>query len=285
MTGSGNHLFILRISGYHLCDLQHYVCQIQDSASSAATRQNYHSVWNTYLKLYDFYKLHPFPASPSTIAMFITLVSFSVKSHHTIKNYLSTLRHLHAFSHLDASAFNDIHIKLTQKGLEKSMIHIPHRKAPLMPLILFHFHAHLNLCNSARLAWWCALLVSFFTFFRTGNLVSQAFDSFSQQHTLSRGSVHFNNSGACLTVTRTKTRQAGDTALIVRVLLIPGSTLCPTTTLKLLLRMVPAPDVCPLFTFTSTSNQLTCITAKSLNDSIKHLASLISLDPKLQEDW
>ena len=201
MTGSGNHLFILRISGYHLRDLQHYVRQVQDSASSAASRQNYHSVWNTYLKFCDFYKLQPFPTSPSTIAMFITLVSFSVKSHHTIKNYLSTLRHLHAFSHLDASAFDNIHIKLTQKGLEKSMIHIPHRKAPLTPSILFHFHAHLNLCNSARFALWCALLVGFFTFFRTANLVTQAINSFSPQHALSRGSVHFNDSGACLTVT------------------------------------------------------------------------------------
>ena len=43
--------------------------------------------------------------------------------------------------------------------------------------------------------------------------------------------------------------------------------------------MVPAPDACPLFTFASTLNQLTCITVKSLKDGIKHLASLISLDP------
>ena len=44
--------------------------------------------------------------------------------------------------------------------------------------------------------------------------------------------------------------------------------------------MVPAPDVCPFFIFTSTSNQLTYITAKSLDEGIKHLASCISLDPK-----
>ena len=272
--------FFFRIPGYHLCDLQHHVLRIQDFALSAATKRNYHSVWNTYLNFCDFYKLQPFPASPSTIAAFITLVSFSVKSHHTINNYLSALRRLHVFCHLDASAFDDIHVKLTQKGLEKSMIHIPHRKAPLTPSILFHFHAHLNLRDSAHLALWCALLVGFFTFFRTANLVPQAFDRFSPQHVLSRGSVHFNDSGACFTVTRTKTRQAGDTALVVPVPLIPGSSLCPTTALKLLLRMVPAPDACPLFTFASTSNQLTCITAKSLNDGIKHLASLISLDPK-----
>ena len=139
---------------------------------------------------------------------------------------------------LDASAFDDIHVKLTQKGLEKSMIHIPHRKAPLMPSILFQFHAHRNLYDSAYLVLWSTHLVGFFTFFCTTNLVTQAFDSFSPQHTLSRGSVYFNDSGACLTITKTKTRQAGDTALVIPVSLILGLPLCPTTALKSLLRMV-----------------------------------------------
>ena len=122
---------------------------------------------------------------------------------------------------LDASAFDDIHVKLMQKGLEKSMIHIPHRKAPLTPSILFQFHAHLNLYDSAYLVLWSTLLVGFFTFFCTANLVTQAFDSFSPQHTLSRGSVYFNDSGACLTIAKTKTRQAGDTALVIPVSFIP----------------------------------------------------------------
>ena len=64
------------------------------------------------------------------------------------------------------------------------MIHIPHRKAPLMLSILFHFHVHLNLRDSAQLALWCALLVGFFTFFCTANLVPQVFDSCSKQHAL-----------------------------------------------------------------------------------------------------
>ena len=156
-----------RISGYHLCDLQHHVHQIQDFALSAATKRNYHFVWATYFKFCDCYKLQTFPASSFTIVAFITLVSFSVKSHHTINSYLSALRGLHVFCHLDTSAFDDIHAKLTQKGLEKSMMHIPHRKAPLTPSILSNFRAHLNLHDSAHLALWCALLVGFFTSFRT----------------------------------------------------------------------------------------------------------------------
>lgn len=160
-----------RLSGFHLRDLLHHVRQIQEFALSAATKRNYNSIWNTYLKFCHFYGLQPFPASPSTIAAFITLVSFSVKSHHTINNYLSALRRLHVFCHFDTTAFDDIHVKLTQKGLEKSMIYIPHCKAPLTPSILLQFKAHFNLRDSAHLALWSAFLVGFFTFFCTANLV------------------------------------------------------------------------------------------------------------------
>lgn len=268
-----------RFSGFHLSDLQHYVSQIQACALSDATLRNYHSVWNTYTKFCHFYSIEPFPATPSTIAAFITLVSFSVKSHHTINNYLSALRRLHVFCHFDVSAFDDINVKLTQKGLEKSMVHIPHRKAPLTPLILLQFHAHLNVHDSAHLALWCAFLVGFFSFFRTANLVPRSLATFSPRQALSRGSVKFTSSGALLTVTRTKTRQSGDTALVVPVPRIPGSPLCPTSALDSLLRTVQAPDTHPLFTFSTTSQQFDCITTKSLNDGINHLASLVSLDP------
>ena len=268
------------VAGFHLDDLHSCVTRIQAFALSDATKRNYHSVWNTYLKFCQFYSVTPFPASSSTIAAFIALLSFSVKSHHTVNNYLSALRRLHVFCHFDTSAFDDIHVKLTQKGLEKSMLHIPRRKAPLTPAILLQFYRHLNVCDSAHLAVWCALLVGFFSFFRTANLVPQSFDKFSSHHTLSRGSITFASSGALLTVTRTKTRQAGDTALVVPVPRIRGSPLCPTTALQLLLDSVAVPTSFPLFTYTTASHQHDCITASSLNNSIKHLASLVSLDPQ-----
>ncbi|CAH3163350.1 unnamed protein product [Porites lobata] len=160
------------------------------------------------------------------------------------------------------------------------MVHLPHRKAPLTPAILLQFYHHLNVRDSAHLAVWCALLVGFFSFFRTANLVQQSFDKFSSHHTLSRGSITFATSGALLTVTRTKTRQAGDTALVVPVPRIPGSPLCPTAALRLLLDSVSAPAGFPLFTYTTASHHHVCITASSLNASIKYLASLVSLNPQ-----
>ena len=268
------------VAGFQLDDLQLCVTRIQALALSDSTRRNYHSVWNTYLNFCQFYSITPFPAYSTTIASFIALLSFSVKSHHTVNNYLSALWRLHVFCHFDTSAFDDIHVKLTQKGLGKAMVHLPRRKPPLTPAILLQFYCHLNIRDSAYLALWCALLVGFFSFFRTANLVPQSLEEFSTHQVLSRSNVTFASSGALLTVTRTKTRQAGDTALVVPVPRIPGSPLCPTAALHLLFNSVSAPASHPLFTYTTASLQHDCITATSLNNSIKHLASLVSLNPQ-----
>ena len=226
------------------------------------------------MKFCHFYSLAPFPASPSAIAAFIVLVSCSVESHHTINNYLNALQRLQILGNFDVTAFDDIQDKLTQKGLENSMVHVPHRKAPLTLLILLQFHAHFNVRDLSNLALWSAFVVGFFTFFRTAILVPSSLGKFSPHNALLRGSVTFTGSGALLTVTRTKTRHSGNTALVVPIPRIPGSPLCHTLALSSLPRAVPASDTHPLFTFTTSLNRFNCITAKSLNNGIKHLASL-----------
>lgn len=199
-SATGN-LFCVSFSGFHFSDLQQHVRQILTFALSDTTKRNYHSVWNTYMKFCHFYSLSPFPASPSAITAFIVLASCSVKSHHTINNYLSALRRLHILCNFNVTAFDDIQIKLTQKGLENSMVHVPRRKAPLTPLILLQFHANLNVRDSAHLALWSAFVVGFFTFFRTANLVPSSLGKFSPHNALSRDSVTFTGSFAILTVT------------------------------------------------------------------------------------
>ena len=119
--------------------------------------------------------------------------------------------------YFDTKAFDDIYTTRTVKGLEKSMVHIPYRKAPLTPSILLQFNAHLDLRDSAHLASWSACLIGFFTFFRTANLVPPSLDTFSSR----------NSSGALITITRTKTCKAGDISLVVPVLHVLGFPLLP----------------------------------------------------------
>ena len=177
-------------------------------------------------------------------------------------------------------AFDDIHVQLTQKGLEKSMVHVPHRKAPLSPAILLQFRAHLNLCDSAHLAFVVCLPPWFLHFLQN----SQSCPSFTWHlffthciikrqryiHQFWCPSHHHMHKNSSVWWYCSRYSSSGH----------PGSPLCPMFALQSLLRTIRAPASYPLFTFTPTANQLDCITAKSLNNGIKRLASLASLDPQ-----
>ena len=129
-----------RLSGFHLRDLLHHVCQIQEFALSAATKRHYNSIWNTYLKFCHFYNLQPFPASPSTIAAFIISVSFSVKSHHTINNYLSALRRLHVFCRqIDSERLREVHDLHSSLQSSSHTIHLAPIQSPSKPARLRSF--------------------------------------------------------------------------------------------------------------------------------------------------
>ena len=224
--------------------------------------------------------LVPFPASTDTLTSFITLVGYLVKSHKTVNNYLSALHWLHHICHLDMSAFKDINIKLTQRGLERTKRHLPNRKSPITPEMLLSFRSLLNLRDSAHLALWTTLLVGFFTFFRKANLCPVSLNMFSTLHTLSHCDFLFTSWGAVITVTLTKMQQSGDTALVVLIPSIPNSPLCPVHALHELFTTVSAPDSAPAFSYISPNGELSCITAQVLRDSIRHLVTKIDLDAK-----
>ena len=188
----------LSLPGFRYEDLQGEAAKVQASALSEGTKRNYRSIWSLYDKFTRFYDLEPFPATPETLSSFITLVGFSVKSHKTVYNYDSALRKLHDLSSFDSAAFDDIRVKLTLKGLEKVKRHIPLRKLPITPDMLLKFRSHLDFRNSSHLALWAALLVGFFTFFRTANLCPPSKETFCSFSTLSRNNITFTSWGAQL---------------------------------------------------------------------------------------
>ena len=107
-------------------------------------------------------------------------------------------------------------------------------------------------------------------FFRTANLVSNSLDTFSSHLVFSWGSIKFTSSGTLLTVTRTKT-------LAVPVPNIPGSPLPYVYAPATISDSLHSHHI-PYLHLHNHLNQLDCITAKSLNTSIKHLASLLYLE-------
>lgn len=150
-------------------------------------------------------------------------------------------------------------MKLTLKGLEKTKRHIPVRKFPFTHDLLLKFRPHLDFRKSEHLELSEALLVGLFTFFRTANLCPTSRDAFSAFSTLSCNDITFTSWGAAITVTWTKTRQSGDTALVVLIPCIPNSVLCPVKALLALFQAVDIPASAP--TFSHCSQPVTTSTA------------------------
>ena len=134
-----------------------------------------------------------------------TLVDYSVKSHKTVNSYLSALRQLHDLCSSTSTAFDDIKVMFTLKGLAKAKRHIPSRKLPITPDLHLKFRSRLDFRNSAHLALWADLLVGFFTFFRTANLCPTSKNHSPRYPPLCRKEITFTSWGTAVTVSRTKT--------------------------------------------------------------------------------
>ena len=114
-------------------------------------------------------------------------------------------------------------------------------------------------------------------FFHIFSHVQLTFSTFS---TLSRNDVTFISWGATITITWTKTRRCGDTALVIPIQRIPNSPLCHVTALHALFQAVHVSAHAHAFSYYSTNHRFDCITASIFRSSIILPASCIGSEPK-----
>ena len=160
------------------------------------------------------------------------------------------------------------------------MVHLPHRKAPLAPAILLQFIA---------ISIFATLLIS-----PCGMLCLWDFSPSSELPTSSlcpsKSSPLIKSCSGVASLLPAPVPSSQlpapkyvrpETLLLSFQFLVsqdlPSAPQLPCT---FLLNSVSAPASHPLFTYTTASYQHDCITATFLNNSIKHLASLVSLNPQ-----
>ena len=101
---------------------------------SDGTWKNFRSVLNQYLRFCNEFQLSPFPASVKALNGFAIITSLRVKSPRTVTNYLSSLKTLHHLFDLPTKNFSDFGVRLTIRGLNKTMLHISQRKDPSLSI-------------------------------------------------------------------------------------------------------------------------------------------------------
>ena len=193
---------------------------MQFSGYAPGTWKNFRSILQKYYKFCHQYGLTALPASTDSLNGFAVITALRVKSPHTVSNYISALKSIHHVLALPLDSFSYFYLRLTQRGLHRSMIYVSQRKRPITIHMLYQFAeillpgGHIN--NICLLA---SILVGFFSFFRSSNLLpnSTSKSDFNPLRQLSRGSFRFYDGGVVLTVFYTKSCQFPNETLYIPI--------------------------------------------------------------------
>ena len=193
------------------------------------------------------YKFSEWPISAHTLSLYAQHLAYTFHSAHAIRNYLNGIRTLHILVGTTPPSLKDIELRLTMRGLMKTLARPVRQAHPLTPEILLDILALLDVSKIKDLMFWATLLVGFFGMLRKSNLMPDTVESFDPLKQLTRGHIAFKEKIALLRVTWSKTIQFRQRTLEIPLFPIENSPLCPVTALKSVMSRTGGKENSPLF--------------------------------------
>lgn len=261
-----------------LAGLRHEVRQSKRAAFAEGTRLNMRTQLRAYLLFCLHFKLRPFPASLDTICCFAQFLARSFISVSSITNYIQLVKSLHELMEYNFPHFNQPHLKLVLKGLTKKKAYKPRQALPVTPSILRDLFQVMDLSRPLDAVLWCAFLLGFFLFARKSNLVPPSCGKYSARKHLSRGDIKLAQEGLMVQINWSKTIQAGERVLLIPLVAIPGSRLCPQAAFINMCRVSPADSSAPAFLVRSGTGVRT-LTHASFTKHFRRLLKLAGHKP------
>ena len=133
------------------------------AAFASSTRSNFRIQWRTFILFCLYFNLTPLPAATHTFCLFSQFLGHSFKSVEAIKNYISGVRLLHILRGLPCPSFSNVDLKLSLKGLSRTLQHKPRQALPVTPTILCKIYDLLNFGNIRHVVLWSLCTLAFFT--------------------------------------------------------------------------------------------------------------------------
>ena len=217
------------------------------------------------------------PVNTDELCLFIQFLTRSLSSPKSVKNYVSGLKTLHDLLHLPFPSYNDISVRLTFRGLDRSLSHVPNRAQPVTIQLLGEIHKLLDYKDPCQIVVWCLFLFLFFLFARKSQFIPISCAPGHIAKLVKRQDVVFKDGLLQVTFYWTKTRQSGGTPFVIPLSPIPGSLLCPVTAYHRMLKVVPAPQDSPLFVVQSPTG-LKPIVYRYFHDIFRSFISALGLE-------
>ncbi len=269
-------LFVDHLTG--LERLRFELVSVRRAAFAVGTWRNLHTQWFAFLLFCIHYSLPWLPASRDTLCLFAQFLSRSFRSVSSIRNYVSAIRTLHSLTGYPCPDLSSLECRLTFRGLARIKQHVPRRASPITPAILLEIAATLDFSNDTHLVFWTLFLVAFFSLARKSNLVANTAHPSPLNTNILRSEVTVSPRQLLLHFKWTKTLQFGGRELIVPLLAIKDSILCPVRAYVSMCRRVPARPSSPAFVIRHGSG-VRPVTYSQFQSFLKSQVSRLGLDP------
>ena len=251
------------------------------SAYAAGTRSNLKTQWRAYFLFALHFGLQPLPASLDNLCLFAQFLSRSLKAIQSIRAYLSAVRTLHLFLDIPCEFSKQFVLNLTLRGIARLHPHTPNQKLPISPDILLQLFGVLDMRTQLDLTLWTSFLFAFFLCARKSNIIVPSLAKFDPQKHLCRSDVTLTPLGLNVLIRWSKTIQAGERFLIIPLLPIPNSPLCPVKAYRTMLRFIPAEESGPAFVYRTKSASPAPLTHAVFASRLAVALGKIGLDPGL----
>lgn len=211
------------------------------------TVKNHRSHCNLYKKFCAFYGLRVIPIDALQLVRFARYLANLATSYSTVTNYLSTIKKLHVFAGLDPEQLKSPELELFMRGLKMELALPVKQSKPVTPYLLLKIYQQVNLRDVFEIVAYTAILVGFYLFLRSNNLVPESVLKFQPGRQLTRAHISQWNGVTLVHIEWSKTIQYRQKTLYLPLIPVERTQICPVFWLKKLCELIPAKESDPLF--------------------------------------
>ena len=268
------------ITDLSLADLRRCQQERIRHAFRPGTVSNQQTQIRAFIQFCKNYGLSDLQPSVDTLTLYIEFLARKFKSPKSVRNYLSAVLLMHKQLNMDCPAAHSYPVSLMLRAIDHSMRHTPTSRLPVTVTLLQQL---CSLCSTMGI--WgcvlkCAMLLSFYSFFRQSNLAPPTPHQFDYTRHTTRGDVQQSPTGITIALKWTKTLQAAMVHVHIPLPSITGSPLCPVRAFNSMVQGVPTNNPrAPLLLLPSPSGGYTIVTIPHLTSGFNTLITRLHLPP------
>lgn len=207
----------------------------------------------------------PFDGSEENLCEYVAYLANNNIKASSIKGYLASINTYFKLLGRPDCLLEKFMLKTVLRGIKRAQAHTPNGKRPLTPVELLMIRKVIDWSSSRDRTFWACLVIGFWTFLRGSNLVPKSATKFDVDRHLSSLNMSVAEN-VTFALKRTKTIQFNERMLILPLVAVPGSDLCPVQALLDMWALCPLQDSGPLFIFSDGRGVLKPLLHSKLNE-------------------